>query len=411
MLSWNLLPTVLAHHAQTPSRPRISYSYCRAPGSMAAVVRSTAAAVGRCPFLARLAGDTSRGAPLVYVHANTRGTPPRATALAVSAMPTTSRLRRHIFACFCDMINFSTWKPLCPPLRHKEGVRGRVSRSSIVSGSSNTMASSPQKREKTGTNGTRNAFQQKGDHVPHINQIVVTQRPSGALKPLEVHLGGMSYGRSTIARDIATLQRQQEQGNSGWRGGVPIGGVGRPQPAQPSSRPRPRASAAGAPPSGGRRVVPAAAAAAAPLPQTARPSSDGSQFAVRMQAPMHAPLQHATSLAAERAAPAWVEHHRQQQQQLPGHSVFTMRASSDRGMVVGGDRGTPPVALAGVASDGTLGDGACVRGGPGAPLVCAHSARRHRSLSPLQHAAACARANCVSALFWQVWGPATEGAA
>ena len=39
---------------------------------------------------------------------------------------TTSRLRRHIFAFFCDMRNFSRWQPLCPPLRHGEGVRGRV---------------------------------------------------------------------------------------------------------------------------------------------------------------------------------------------------------------------------------------------------------------------------------------------
>ena len=41
-------------------------------------------------------------------------------------MFTTSRLRRHIFAFFCDMRNFSRWQLLRPPLRHGEGVRGRV---------------------------------------------------------------------------------------------------------------------------------------------------------------------------------------------------------------------------------------------------------------------------------------------
>ena len=47
-------------------------------------------------------------------------------------MSTTSRLRRHIFALFFDMRNFSRWQPLRPPLRHGEGVRGRVFCSSIM---------------------------------------------------------------------------------------------------------------------------------------------------------------------------------------------------------------------------------------------------------------------------------------
>ena len=67
-------------------------------------------------------------------------------ALAVSVMSTTSRLRHHIIALYCDMRNFSRWQPLRPPLRHGEGVRGRFLQQHRA-GASDTLASSPQKRE------------------------------------------------------------------------------------------------------------------------------------------------------------------------------------------------------------------------------------------------------------------------
>ena len=47
---------------------------------------------------------------------------------------------------FCDMRNFSRWQPLCPPLRHGEGVPGLFLQQHRV-GASDTSASSPQKRE------------------------------------------------------------------------------------------------------------------------------------------------------------------------------------------------------------------------------------------------------------------------